>query len=622
MVAGCEQGEPWCTERHRAADIDRGHDIDAAPDLVRTFRVRAVGIGVAATLLAIGALIVFPFVGGEPQVDTGPYAVLMVFGTVGAIVVTFLPWARLLQTRAGNYLFYLWSAFDIVLIGLAAAASGGGRSPVVLLYFATTLFFVSSYPFVGQAVLLALTFTAWILMVALTGESPGAGVLVLQFASLGVVAFLGSFLSGELVQQMGDLARTRSESQRRAKLLETVAGAASSINVLDPDGVLVHVVDAVIELGFDAANLCVFQDDGTTYRVVHGRGLPAEYEEGIHPATIGMPALVREAGEIVVVNDYAADPRGVPRLRDLGFRAVVAAPIWRKEELAAVLVGGSRARRAISAEEVEAFQLLARQAEVSLANVDRFEHERLMVARLAELDALKRDFIANVSHELRTPLTVIQGMSKTLVHRGAELDDETRAELLARVNRNADALADIIDRLLDFSQLDAGRLELRPEPFDLGELVRRSVDRLASLFGDREVSLEVEEGLVVLADPGLIDQVLTNLASNAAKHTPETAHVTVSASALDGTGEARVAVSDDGPGIAPADLDHLGERFFRGSDVVARRTRGAGLGLAFARQVVELHGEELTIESELGRGSTFSFRLPLLGKNGRDLTSA
>jgi signal transduction histidine kinase len=284
-----------------------------------------------------------------------------------------------------------------------------------------------------------------------------------------------------------------------------------------------------------------------------------------------------------------------------------------------VLVGGSRSQRQITDEEVEAFQLLARQAEVSLANVHRFEEERLMVTRLAELDGLKRDFIANVSHELRTPLTVIQGMGKTLANRWADLPDDTRAELLDRVNRNADVLAATINTLLDFSQLEAGRLDVRIEAFDLGELVRRSVDRLASLFGAREVSISVDDGLFVEADPRLIERVLDNLVSNAAKHTPETAHVTVSAGAVDGTGAARVAVSDDGPGILPGDLEHLGERFYRGSDVVARRTRGAGLGLAFARQVVELHGEKLEVESEPGRGSTFAFRLPLVGENHPDL---
>src|SRR5947209_9796450 len=226
--------------------------IDRAPELVRTFRVRAVRIGVLAPALAIAALAVLPFVADEPQVDAGPYVALLAVGTVGAFLVAVLPWSRLLQTEAGDYLFYVWSAFDILLIALAAAASGGGRSPAVLLYFATTLFFVSSYPRVGQAVLLILTYAAWILMVGLTGDNPGSGVLVLQFGSLGVVAFLGSFLSGELVQQMSALARTRSESQHRAMLLATVASAASSINVLDPDEVLDHVVDAVGDLGFDA----------------------------------------------------------------------------------------------------------------------------------------------------------------------------------------------------------------------------------------------------------------------------------------------------------------------------------------------------------------------------------
>ena len=119
---------------------------------------------------------------------------------------------------------------------------------------------------------------------------------------------------------------------------------------------------------------------------------------------------------------------------------------------------------------------------------------------------------------------------------------------------------------------------------------------------------------MVHADPQLIERVVENLVSNAAKHTPDDAHVTVSASTFDGAGQARVAVSDDGPGIAPADLDHLGEYFYRGSDEMARRTRGSGLGIALARQLVELHGEQLEIASELGRGSTFAFKLPLVGK--------
>lgn len=446
-------------------------------------------------------------------------------------------------------------------------------------------------------------------MVAFAGESPGAGVLVLELASLGVVAFLGSVLSTQLVQQMTALVRTREESDRRAQLLATVAGAATSINVLDPDEVLSHVVDALVAIGFEGSNLCVFQDDGKRFVVKHPRGLPREYTDGVHPATLGMPALVLEHQATVVVNDYAADPRGVPRLRDAGFRAVIASPIWDRGRITAVLVGGTRTRTELTHQDIEAFELLARQAEVALGNVRRFEDERLMVQRFAELDNLKREFIANVSHELRSPLTVIQGMGKTLSSRWRDLDDSTREELLLRTNRNADTLAETINTLLDFSQLEAGRLEARPEPFDVGDLLRRSVDRLSTLFGTREVSLDVADDLIVRADPRLIERVIDNLVSNAAKHTPDTAHVTVSAAAQDGV--ARVAVSDDGPGIAPADLEHLGERFFRGSDVVARRTRGAGLGLAFARQVVELHGQHLDIASEPGRGSTFAFTLPL-----------
>jgi signal transduction histidine kinase len=568
-----------------------------------------VRIGVVATLLALAALAVFPFVPRHGPIDTVPYSIVLVLGIAGGVVVVRLPWGRLLDRSVGEAFLYAWSILDIGLIAGAEAATGGGRSPLVLLFALTTLFFVMSYPRPGQLGLLLFTYGCHLAVIGLTGESLGAGLVFLQFALLAVLAFLGSFLSDQLVERVTALADARHEANRRAALLAAVANAASAINVLEPERVLASVIDSLVEIGFEAANLCLFEEGGKTYRVVHGRGLPEEYLVGSHPADMGMPGLVRERGATVVLNDYAANPRGVPLLRQAGFEAVIASPIWDKGTMIGVLVGGSRDRREVSPEEVEAFKLLARQAEAGLANARRFEDERLMVQRLVELDEMKRDFIANVSHELRTPLTVIQGMGKTLGQRWERLDDEMRRDLLARVNSNADALASTINALLDYAQLEAGRLEAKPLPFDLGALVERSVERLSSLFGERSIDVNVERGLVVAGDEHLIERVLDNLLSNAAKYTSARANVQVSAATVDG--DVRVAVVDDGPGIAPADLKHLGERFFRGADREVRAMRGSGLGLAFAGEVLALHGRSLDIDSAPGRGSAFAFRLPL-----------
>src|SRR5438445_6185100 len=192
--------------------------IDTSSELLTTFRVRAVRIGVGATALALAALALFPALASGGEIDLAPYVAVLAVATVGGVVVVLLPWRRLLERRIGDYFFYTWSAFDIVLIAVGAAASGGGRSPVLLLYFATTLFFVSSYPRVGQAVLLIFTYAAWLVAIFATGESPGAGLVLVELASLGVVAFLGSFLSGQLVQQMSALGAARSDCGRPALL--------------------------------------------------------------------------------------------------------------------------------------------------------------------------------------------------------------------------------------------------------------------------------------------------------------------------------------------------------------------------------------------------------------------
>jgi signal transduction histidine kinase len=406
-----------------------------------------------------------------------------------------------------------------------------------------------------------------------------------------------------------DLAgKSRRESEHRAELLATVARTARSLSALESTEVLKAVVQGATTLGLESANLAMFDEIEGTYRVAHGIGLPQEYVEGVHSATAGMLGLVRSTRETVLVDDYANHPNAIPSLKRHGFRSAMATPVWVHGRLTAALVGGTRDRSEVSPEEVEAFELLAALAGRALENVRAFEDERRTVERMAELDRMKGNFLSNVSHELRTPLTAISGMGLTLEQQWDGLDDEVRRELLARLNANARTLDRIIGNLLDYSRLEAGRMDIRMEPVRVDELLEQVVGRLRTLFGTHPLAVKAERGLLVNGDPLLLDRVVENLLSNAVKHTP--AGTTVTLQARREAGQVTVAVADDGPGIPPEEQRRLGDRFFRGRDSTARRTRGTGLGLALVREILRLHDSELEVESIVGRGTRFGFRLP------------
>jgi signal transduction histidine kinase len=144
----------------------------------------------------------------------------------------------------------------------------------------------------------------------------------------------------------------------------------------------------------------------------------------------------------------------------------------------------------------------------------------------------------------------------------------------------------------------------------LTDLLMGTVDRLALLFADHVLAVEVDRGLMVEADPILLERVAENLLANAVKHTLAGTRVTLSARGANG--QVVVAVEDEGPGIPDEELVHLGERFFRGGEINTRQ-RGLGLGLAIASEILELHGSHLEVDSEVGKGTRFSFRLPLRG---------
>ena len=164
-----------------------------------------------------------------------------------------------------------------------------------------------------------------------------------------------------------------------------MAGLGRQLDSLDEDSILAGAVDAVIELGFEAANVCELLEDRRTYRVVHARGLPDSYVEGVHSSDRGMVGLVAEQRRTVVVDDYLERTGGHPELRADGFRTMIATPVWVEGELCATLVGGTRVRRTVEDHEVAAFELLAAHAGHGLESARRLEHQRRDAAHFRSL---------------------------------------------------------------------------------------------------------------------------------------------------------------------------------------------------------------------------------------------
>ncbi|HEY5215498.1 MAG TPA: ATP-binding protein, partial [Pseudolabrys sp.] len=241
---------------------------------------------------------------------------------------------------------------------------------------------------------------------------------------------------------------------------------------------------------------------------------------------------------------------------------------------------------------------------------------------LRRVEEMRADFIANASHELRTPLAALLGFIETL--QGSAKDDPVaREKFLAIMQGQATRMARLIDDLLSLSRIELNA-HLQPNTaVDLARIVRQVVDGLQTLARDREVEIKVSappEPLIVLGDRDELVRALENLVENALKYAAAGKRVDIAltrAQTRAGTPEARIAVRDFGPGIAPEHLPRLTERFYRVDVADSRAQGGTGLGLALVKHVLNRHGGRLTVESTLGAGATFTIHLPLTtGKTG------
>jgi signal transduction histidine kinase len=228
--------------------------------------------------------------------------------------------------------------------------------------------------------------------------------------------------------------------------------------------------------------------------------------------------------------------------------------------------------------------------------------------KLQELDHLKNEFFANVSHELRTPLTLILTPVEDLLTR--PLSSGVRDSLLV-IRRNANRLLRLIDDLLDLAKLDVGGLRLHVAELDLMELCNRLVEGVRPAALVRRMKLTIEAPfttLDVFGDPHRLEIVLTNLVGNALKFTPDGGSITLRVEQDAET--ARVRITDTGPGIAAAELTRIFDRFYQVEGSERRQHGGAGIGLALAKKLAELHSGNITVDSMVGVGSTFTLSLP------------
>jgi two-component system sensor histidine kinase KdpD len=251
----------------------------------------------------------------------------------------------------------------------------------------------------------------------------------------------------------------------------------------------------------------------------------------------------------------------------------------------------------------------ANQAALALERA-RLADEAARASALAQSDELKSALLAAVSHDLRTPLATIKASTTALLDPAVDWNRTEREEFLRAIDEETDRLTQMVGNLLDLSRIEGGILRPNKEWYDLSEVVQDVAGRMAARArqSGHVVATEIPPELpLVHFDYIEITQVLVNLVENALKYTPPGTTVTLAARQVPGAIE--LAVRDNGKGIAPADVPHLFDKFFRADR--SGRVPGTGIGLAIVKGVVEAHGGRIWVESRVGAGTTFFFTLPL-----------
>jgi signal transduction histidine kinase len=427
----------------------------------------------------------------------------------------------------------------------------------------------------------------------------------------------GTSAAGGIRESEADLKRRLAEAlEQQIATSEVLQAIGSSPGQLQP------VFETIIR---NAARLChsvlsaVYRsDEDLVHLVAHDQFSPESVAavQAAYPVPITSSNLIAVAvreRRIVHIPDVLVSGGYTELQRTSGYRSILVVPMLRERIAIGAIAVMQLDPRPFPETQVELLRTFASQAVIAIENVRLFDEIQEKNRQLQQASEYKSQFLASMSHELRTPLNAIIGLTEMLVEHAPRFGTEKAQEPLQRAHRAGNHLLGLINQVLDLSKIEAGKLELNPASTDLAPLIDEVAGTARQLAeqNNNQLVLEGHEHLGMLTvDAMRLRQILLNLLSNACKFTKE-GKVTLRARRIERCGDwIEFAVADSGIGMSPEQQGRLFTEFAQADAGIAQRFGGTGLGLAITRKLARLMGGEVTVSSELGKGSEFTVRLP------------
>ena len=437
--------------------------------------------------------------------------------------------------------------------------------------------------------------------------------LIQTFAAQAAIAVENVRLFREAQLRGAELARSVDELH----VLGAVSQAVSS--TLDVQEVLGTILRHAVRLSdTEGGSIFEFDPEAGEFRVRTAYGTSAELVEALRRTRFTLSGTLVGAaagsGEPKQVADIAAARRDahLELLHAAGWRSMLTIPLLREDEILGALVVRRRVAGPFGPDTVRLVGTLASQSVVALHNARLFRELEEKSRQLEVASHHKSEFLASMSHELRTPLNAVIGFSDVLLERMFGELNERQEDYLRDIRDSGRHLLELLNEILDLSKIEAGQMQLERVPVRLADVLQHALTMLRERAAAQGVSLRLDlapDVDVAWADELRLKQVMLNLVSNAVKFTPAGGEVEVCARCTED--EAEVTVRDTGIGIAESDCERIFEAFQQGDRGARSSAEGTGLGLTLSKRIVELHGGRISVASELGKGSTFTFVIPL-----------